>query len=179
MAEWWRRVGVGKSRRRPRTPGPTGSRFGSPTEARALPRIFSNPIYVDLPAPAPPDGPPEVAEVVTVAPGTRTGGERDTASTADPASAGGSPARHVLAFALVGSSARSWRSSRRSSSPFPGSARYSSTSSPSPRRRVSAQARLADGRSRWARSIYVSATPGRQSVLSRQPPSGRAGRRAL
>ena len=113
---------------------------------------FSNPIYVDLPAPAPPEGPPEVAEVVAVAPGAWHG-EHDNSSTAAPVVDAELPG---LAFEL-GSKSVSPFAALAAQLPQPVAAfdaLVADIVSAAPLR-ISVQFRNADGTARWVRSVYV------------------------
>ena len=130
---------------------------------------FSNPIYVDLPAPAPPEGPPEVAEVVAVAPGTWHG-EHDNSSTAAPVIDADLPG---LAFEL-GSQSVSPFAALAAQLPQPApafDALVADIVSPAPLR-VSVQFRSADGTARWVRSVYVG--PGAGPVVLRTSEFGSA-----
>ena len=133
------------------------------------PWIFSNPIYVDLPAPAPPEGPPEVAEVVAVAPGAWHG-EHDNSSTAAPVVDADVPG---LAFELGSKSVSPFAAlAAQLPQPVPAfDALVADIISAAPRR-VSVQFRNADGTARWVRSVYVG--PGAGPVVLRTSEFGSA-----
>jgi hypothetical protein len=126
------------------------------------PWIFSNPIYVDLPAPATSEVPLDLAEVLAVASGAWHP-ERDSSSTAEPVTDGDLPG---LAFALAPGSVSPFAAlAAQLPQPVPAfDAVVADIVSNAPAR-ISVQLRSADGNARWTRSIYVG--PGARPVVLR------------
>jgi len=126
------------------------------------PWIFSNPIYVDLPAPAPSEVRQELAEVMVVAPGAWHP-EHESSSTAAPVADGGLPG---LAFELAPGSVSPFAAlAAQLPQPAPAfDAVVADIVSNAPAR-ISVQLRSADGKARWTRSIYIG--PGARPVVLR------------
>jgi hypothetical protein len=126
------------------------------------PWIFSNPIYVDLPMPGPSQPPPDLAEVVAVAPGAWHL-ERDSSTTAASVADGDLPG---LEFGLGPSSVSPFAAlAAQLPQPVPAfDAVVADVVSAAPAR-ISVQLRSADGKARWRKSIYVG--PGARPVVLR------------